>query len=796
MARPSKPFKHLTVYLKTNTCFLSAMRNSIFLLFLFSALVSNAQYLNTKSYGRYDSIKVSAFGQEFRFPWAGGLNTPQFSEGDFNGDGIKDLFVFDRDGEVVRTFLNGGTPGQIDYNYEPSYETAFPIMWDYAILYDYNKDGKSDVFTSFNGDFKVYDNKSSGNTPADASYQLKRFKSPFDSTQKVDFLSHKLFLSANNFLYTNVFNGNDDYPGLVDIDDDGDMDILAFGLNSNSVGFYKNISQETYGVPDSLDFRFITGCWGHFAEDNFSFKLYFGSCKNSGKSVTHERPITFSTGSRHAGSTILIHDFDANGLKDIVLGDISYNRVLLAFNNGSKADANMNAQDTAFPRYDKFVDVQSFPATFYLDVDNDSLKDFIAAPNGVELFSNINQVHLYKNTRQNNLPNLNFQGNDFLVEDMIDLGSDAHPLIIDIDGDSLKDIIAGSRGVFSTIGVYESRIVYYKNVGTPTNPSYQLVTRDFLPLPNGADTGLYPTAGDLDNDGDLDLIMGTERGNLYYYENVASAPGDSCEFVLTNTGFSSTIFGKSLRPFLYDVNGDGKLDIICGDQTAELTYYENTGTTTNPNFSLSASTVGFGGIASKDLQGNGYLSPFMARLDTNGAYDINGKEYLFVGTGNGYLYIISDIDAANRTVSAILDSFYVYARNVSITGNDLTGDEKMDIVFGHRTGGLSVLLKDGGNIIVQPPKEDPKDTISVKESAVDTKSIQVFPNPTNNTFSVQGLSKDQPSIGILYNARGVEQWKKALKEDELYSLEEYSNGVYFLRVSSADKSSTIKIVKH
>ena len=96
----------------------------------------------------YDSIPVSLDGiTQLKNPWAGGLNSPQFSPIDMNGDGVKDLFVFERgyNGKVL-TFINNGTPNEVDYYYAPEYESVFPEIHNWALLLGYNCDGREDIF--------------------------------------------------------------------------------------------------------------------------------------------------------------------------------------------------------------------------------------------------------------------------------------------------------------------------------------------------------------------------------------------------------------------------------------------------------------------------------------------------------------------------------------------------------------------------------------------------------------------------------------------------------------------------
>ncbi|MBL4578584.1 MAG: hypothetical protein JKX74_08930, partial [Flavobacteriales bacterium] len=69
---------------------------TIALALLFAAMETVAQI----SLLPYDSIRVKKNATKYlKNPWAGGLNSPQFSQIDLNGDGIKDLFIYERDVE-------------------------------------------------------------------------------------------------------------------------------------------------------------------------------------------------------------------------------------------------------------------------------------------------------------------------------------------------------------------------------------------------------------------------------------------------------------------------------------------------------------------------------------------------------------------------------------------------------------------------------------------------------------------------------------------------------------------------
>ncbi|MCC6279705.1 MAG: VCBS repeat-containing protein, partial [Saprospiraceae bacterium] len=115
------------------------------LFFLFFILVNQGITGQNQSFERID-VPLFQNGVELSSAFAGGLNTPQFSAADLNQDGVEDLVVFDRSGDVVLTYLNAGTPGQVSYSFAPEYACFFPKVTDYVLLRDFNQDGAADIF--------------------------------------------------------------------------------------------------------------------------------------------------------------------------------------------------------------------------------------------------------------------------------------------------------------------------------------------------------------------------------------------------------------------------------------------------------------------------------------------------------------------------------------------------------------------------------------------------------------------------------------------------------------------------
>src|SRR5262249_54567631 len=96
-----------------------------------------------------------------------------------------------------------------------------------------------------------------------------------------------------------------------------------------------------------------------------------------------------------------------------------------------------------------------------------------------------------------------------------------------------------------------------------------------------------PVFGDLDGDGDQDLVLSDNTDPpLRYFENTGTA--SSPDFV-ERTGGANPLLdveGNHLRPALGDLDGDGDLDLVLVDISGVFSYYENTGSATAPSFVL------------------------------------------------------------------------------------------------------------------------------------------------------------------------------------------------------------------
>ncbi len=675
------------------------------------------------SFVQTNAVPVMANHVALKHPWAGGMNSCQFSTIDLDQDGVKDLFVFDRTGNKTQTFINNNIAGTVSYTYAPEYESLFPDLSYWVLLRDYNCDGKMDLFTYASGGIAVYKNVS-------------------DITNGLSFqLTEDLLNSFQDPNVTNLFVSPADLPHIGDLDNDGDLDILTFGLIGSYMEYHRNYSVENGHGCDTLEFQLRNKCWGYFSESLANNAVMLDD--TCSWNVNHPELRSQITGTmarevRHAGSSVLALDLDGDGDKDLLLGDISFNNLTMLENGGNTVNAYMVSQNNQFPSNTLSVDVEIFPGSFYEDVDNDGKRDLLVSPNTPNLSVNAQSVWFYKNNGTDGTPVFNHISNRFMQSDMIEVGEGAYPVFFDYNNDGLEDLFIGNTGYFQQIGVYTSQIALYENMGTSENPSFSLVTDDFENLSQiGLQEDVYPAFGDLDGDTDKDLLIGDRSGRLYYFENVAPI-GSDADFTLAVTHFSdhtgATIdVGQNATPQLIDMNDDQLLDLVIGEKRGKINYYENIGTASVPSFRLMHDT--FGHLNVKEYWAvDGYSVPHFYRDSTDALQ-------LLVGSKTGYLHhfdsISNNLSGAFHLVDSTFKGIYTGIRSAPAR-TDLNGDGQGDLVIGNFRGGLGLFM---GSDAVQVGLEEPKSNLQ----------LHLYPNPAKDkvTFACEGHSGTELTLIVL-----------------------------------------------
>ncbi|MBL4594378.1 MAG: T9SS type A sorting domain-containing protein [Flavobacteriales bacterium] len=742
-------------------------------LFTFSLIFSMLFVTKAKgqlSFFRNGNITVlETNGDTLKNPWAGGFNSTQFSEIDLDLDGTKDLISFDRTGNRLNTFINDGIANTTSYTHAPQYIQNFPKMTNWVLLRDYNCDGKMDIFTAFSGGIRIYKNTSAG------TLNFTLVDSILSSNYQPD--------STPNFIPLYV--SSSDLPAIDDIDGDGDLDILTFSAAGSYVEYHKNLTIENNGNCDSLSFELRNRCWGFFKENSSNNSVTFNDTCN----FNNNNP---EKGAQHAGSTLFTMDVDANNSKELILGDAAFNNLTLLYNSDFSPNldgSNITSQDTAFPSNHSGtfpVDLYVFPAGFYFDVNNDNVDDLIVATNFGGTCKNNENIWLYENNNATNNPNFNLSTNSFLQEGMIEQGEGAYPTFFDYNADGLLDIVIGNYGVFDTSSStnFNTSLWLYENVGTLLTPIFQLIDMDYANISTmnldliGSQPGvrLTPTFGDVDGDGDEDMLVGGYWGYIHYFENTAGA-GNTANFVLNQVQYQGIDVGLFSSPQLVDLNRDLLLDLVIGKRDGYFSYYENIGTSSSPNFSLITSTLG--NVHTKRYnEFNGNSMPFV--------YDDAGVYKMLSGATNGYIYQFGNIDG-NLTGTFSIDSSFQNIQDgssTSVTLADINNDSFLDLLIGNYSGG-----------VVYYQGDFPTTTILKDNNVID--EIKVYPNPAQNYINIDfGKHLTNSSIEIL-DILGKRVYSEKVESQQIIvNIQNLSLGVYFLKINTILGATIHKIIKN
>ena len=433
---------------------------------------------------------------------------------DIDGDGDLDIFVgsdkpvIGTSNESMRFYQNNGSstapnfelaaslpPGLNDFVEPNTFEKVAPVF------NDFDDDGDFDLLVGFgDGTLRYYRND--GNATDPSFIQLTGASNPFDGvdvgfdaaptladldndgdkdvivgelTTGIKYFKNEdgtfiqLFTSGNPFEGVDV--GSFANPEFVDIDSDGDLDLVIGGHSTSSPGTGSIQYHENVG----------NGCFEQrFDTDNPFHKL---------TSPNHQVP-EFA-------------DLNGDGLPDLLLG--LENDILLYLNTGTSGNAIFSASTSPLTLPTSVSRFAPSLSKVDTDVDFD-----IAVGHSQITFDNL---IYYRNDGTPDIPNFNqvlTTGNPFQGENIRNFPV---PEFVDIDHDGDEDMFTGLQ---------DGSFRFYEKTAPGTFERSIFADNPLDPLVEDSD--LSPAFADIDQDGDLDVFIGVNEGFIVYYENKNEPP--------------------------------------------------------------------------------------------------------------------------------------------------------------------------------------------------------------------------------------------------------------------------------
>lgn len=294
-----------------------------------------------------------------------------------------------------------------------------------------------------------------------------------------------------------------------------------------------------------------------------------------------------------------------------------------------------------------------------------------------------------------------------------EVGQLSAPCLGDMDDDGDLDAVSGN---------YQGYIFYLKNTGTPEAGVFEkqpnLVGNPFYVLAMlGGDT--RPTLGDIDDDGDLDILVGGGYGVLRFGRNIGTPQTPA--FDISSNPFSEQDLGYDSAPSFADMDADGDLDLLVGATNfnvvlqrveSKIAYFKNTGTPLVPAFGNATALGPVSGASS-------------GRFGSPGLVDIDGDSDLdlFIGDFYNKIYFYRNelpdeyngFSAPSDVENPLFD--VDLGRSPDPQFADLNGDGKQDAIIGNGDGNLFFLKNVGSttepNFELQAGASNPFEGIDV-----------------------------------------------------------------------------------
>jgi len=713
-------------------------------LLIFIVLVSTYNALNAQStipfslIQSYDIPVSENAGELLNNPWTGGFNAPQVHEMDFNRDGVSELVMLDRSGNRISIFETADNRQTWKCNY--TYKNQLPTLKDWFIVRDFNFDGIEDIFHSnFNG--------------------IGVYRGFIDSGNRLAFEQvSELLFSVYFQSPLNLYVSRADIPAIADVDGDQDLDILTFYILGTCIEYHKNLSQESGFGADSLIFRLESDNWGLITESTNDNSInYNDSCGRGGE--------------RHTGSTMLIHDVDSDGNLDLLLGDISYANPLFLINQPTGTTDVIVPLPTNYPETAwEQIGVPVFPGLFTIQSNPDETPDLLIAPNTDQQSVNTGRVIRRYRSAAGNSFSFTLAEDSFISDQTLDYGQNAAPALGDIDGDGDLDLAVGNSGRFAN-GSYTSGLSIYENTGSTLNPQFVRITSDALNLAAENHLSIAPALADLNGDNKADLVLGFYNGSfrLYFSDGLFG-------FNAAQQSVLPCDAGDWANPELFDIDADGRKDLIGGNKLGRFKAWLNLGTNTSPQFDAAETEWMGSGIETieEGISNYGYSAPRMVLFQND--------TFLLSGSERGTLFVWPVLNGSLSDADSTFLSLDEGAQSTPAAG-DLNADGFPDLIVGNRAGGLTYYRGIAPNL---------------QEALVNdlTKNVKIFPNPTTGMLTIDGL--EGKGRIVVQSVLGKTEREFLFHEKPFFTLNlqglGLANGLYFISIQTNQGTITRRIV--
>ena len=682
------------------------------------------------------------------YPFAGGFLAPRPHLVDLNGDDLADLVV-NEGGRGLAYYESVGAsgPGEGFVWRTDALGSIAPGTW--SVFGDLDLDGDLDLITQ------------------GAPSRVRYYRNDGSVTDPQFVLAANELMSSTGDAVTNE---DTSVPALVDIDDDGDLDFFHGQADRGHVTFYRNDGVAPgSGLPQ---FTFITNLW-----ENIEVFEDSPSCEDPKPGTPGTSGFIEGRGSLHGANAVALVDLDNDDDAELFWGDFFARSLFYFLNEGTPQAPDYALISEAFP-IDEPLTSGGYNVPVFGDVDGDGDLDLsIGILGGLcsSVENKFDNLYLYENTGTPQSATFGLRTERLI--NSLDVGERSVPTLADINGDGDLDLVVGN----DPLGLLGSTLTLFENEGTAAAPSFHLTDPNWLNLEY--DFGAYaPVFVDLDDDDDLDLLVGGFNGRMAFLRNTGSATAP--QYTVEDERYQNIDVGQYIRPTFGDIDGDGDFDLLTGESNGRLKVYRNVGTAQSPEFltetngsPVAADTTYRAAIGLPEDIGFD-SAPTLADFDDDDDLD------LLVGTAEGSLRFFRNTGSATAPQFVEEGGVPVFRPVTTPVLGDLNGDGDLDLLLGTKAGGL--LYFDNAAVVGVEPSIPERPSLGIRAE----------PNPSTGqvTFRLTTPPRERrmlvvyDTLGQVVHRRPVQAGTALIEWDGSDGHgQALASGLYVARLEAADR---------